>query len=45
MYAYELSERLGLEQQGGFLRLGLVHYNTLEEVERTLQTLDELRWL
>jgi selenocysteine lyase/cysteine desulfurase len=42
MYAYELSERLGLESQGGFLRLGLVHYNTPAEVERTLAALDEL---
>jgi cysteine desulfurase family protein (TIGR01976 family) len=43
MYAMELSERLGLEGRGGFLRLGLVHYNTREEVDRTLQALDELR--
>jgi cysteine desulfurase family protein (TIGR01976 family) len=42
MYAIDLAERLGLEEQGGFLRLGLVHYNTYEEVERLLQTLDEL---
>jgi cysteine desulfurase family protein (TIGR01976 family) len=37
MYALELSERLGLEGRGGFLRLGLVHYNTAEEVDRTLR--------
>ena len=42
MYALELSERLGLEERGGFLRLGLVHYNTPEEVDRLLQALDEL---
>jgi cysteine desulfurase family protein (TIGR01976 family) len=42
MYALELSERLGLEGGGGFLRLGLVHYNTAEEVDRTLRALDEL---
>jgi cysteine desulfurase family protein (TIGR01976 family) len=42
MYALELSERLGLEGRGGFLRLGLVHYNTAEEVDRTLRALDEL---
>ena len=42
MYALELTERLGLEQHGGLLRLGLVHYNTLEEIDRLLQALDEL---
>jgi cysteine desulfurase family protein (TIGR01976 family) len=42
LYALELSERLGLEPSGGFLRLGLVHYNTTEEVDRLLQALDEL---
>jgi cysteine desulfurase family protein (TIGR01976 family) len=42
LYALSLSERLGLEERGGFLRLGLVHYNTPEEVDRVLQALDEL---
>ncbi|MFN4261508.1 MAG: cysteine desulfurase-like protein [Gemmataceae bacterium] len=42
MYAWELTRRLGLEETGGFCRLGLVHYNTLDEVERLLQALDEL---
>jgi selenocysteine lyase/cysteine desulfurase len=42
MYALELTERLGLEQRGGVLRLGLVHYNTVEEVGRLLAALDEL---
>jgi cysteine desulfurase family protein (TIGR01976 family) len=42
MYALELTERLGLEQRGGLLRLGLVHYNTREEIDRLLQALDEL---
>lgn len=42
MYALELSERLGVEREGGFLRLGLVHYNTADEVARVLQALDEL---
>lgn len=40
-YALNLSERLGVEQQGGFLRIGLVHYNTAEEVERLLTALRE----
>ena len=38
-YALNLSERLGVEQKGGVLRIGLVHYNTAEEVERLLTAL------
>jgi cysteine desulfurase family protein (TIGR01976 family) len=38
-YALNLSERLGVEQKGGMLRIGLVHYNTIEEVERLLSAL------
>jgi cysteine desulfurase family protein (TIGR01976 family) len=41
MYALGLSERLGLESQGGFLRIGLVHYNTEAEIDRLLSVLDE----
>ena len=39
-YALELAERLGVETHGGFVRLGLVHYNTAAEVEQTLSVLD-----
>jgi cysteine desulfurase family protein (TIGR01976 family) len=38
-YAMNLSERLGVEQLGGVLRIGLVHYNTAEEVDRLLSAL------
>ncbi len=41
-YALNLSERLGVESQGGMLRIGLVHYNTMEEVERLLAALREI---
>ena len=41
-YALSLSERLGVEDSGGMLRIGLVHYNTAEEVERLLATLGEI---
>jgi cysteine desulfurase family protein (TIGR01976 family) len=41
-YALNLSERLGVEPSGGMLRIGLVHYNTSEEVDRALEALDEL---
>jgi cysteine desulfurase family protein (TIGR01976 family) len=40
-YALNLSQRLGVEQKGGVLRIGLVHYNTAEEVERLLAALRE----
>jgi cysteine desulfurase family protein (TIGR01976 family) len=39
LYAINLSERLGLEEQGGFLRLGLVHYNTHVDIDRVLEAL------
>jgi cysteine desulfurase family protein (TIGR01976 family) len=35
-YALEVTRRLGLEDSGGMVRVGAVHYNTLEEVERLL---------
>ena len=40
-YAINLSERLGVEPKGGVLRIGLVHYNTAEEVDRLLSALEE----
>jgi cysteine desulfurase family protein (TIGR01976 family) len=40
-YALNLSERLGVEQLGGVLRVGLVHYNTADEVDRLLAALRE----
>ena len=41
-YALNLTERLGVESKGGLLRIGLVHYNTPNEVERLLAALREL---
>jgi cysteine desulfurase family protein (TIGR01976 family) len=40
-YALNLTERLGVEKLGGVLRVGLVHYNTAEEVDRLLAGLKE----
>lgn len=34
MYAYRLCEALGISVEDGVVRASLVHYNTLEEVER-----------
>lgn len=41
-YALNLTEQLDVEKTGGFLRIGLVHYNTMEEVERLLEALREI---
>jgi cysteine desulfurase family protein (TIGR01976 family) len=41
-YATGLIERLGLAEAGGVLRLGLVHYNTAAEVDRTLEAVERI---
>jgi cysteine desulfurase family protein (TIGR01976 family) len=41
-YALNLSERLDVEKDGGFLRVGIAHYNTAEEVQRFLSALREI---
>ena len=40
-YALPLTERLGLEPDG-MIRVGIVHYNTLAEVDRLLAALRDL---
>ncbi len=41
-YALNLTEQLDVEKDGGFLRIGLFHYNTVEEVDRLLAALREM---
>jgi selenocysteine lyase/cysteine desulfurase len=41
-YALNLTERLDVEKSGGFLRIGLVHYNTVEEVDGVIAALREI---
>jgi cysteine desulfurase family protein (TIGR01976 family) len=41
-YALNLTEHLDVEKTGGFLRIGLVHYNTEEEVDRFLAALRQI---
>lgn len=41
-YAYEASTRLGLRDDGGFARIGLSHYTTMEEVDRTIDAIGRL---
>ncbi len=38
-YALAVMERLGLEEHGGAVRVGLAHYNTAAEVDRFLQVM------
>jgi selenocysteine lyase/cysteine desulfurase len=33
-YALAVAERLGLDDSGGMVRVGPVHYNSLEEIKR-----------
>ncbi|NCP87290.1 MAG: cysteine desulfurase-like protein [Anaerolineae bacterium CG_4_9_14_3_um_filter_57_17] len=40
-YALNISERLGVEESGGMVRVGAVHYNTLDEVERLRAALEK----
>lgn len=41
-YALNVTERLGVEQRGGMLRVGPVHYNTLDEVAQLREALHEM---
>jgi cysteine desulfurase family protein (TIGR01976 family) len=41
-YALAVTERLGVESTGGMVRVGAVHYNTLEEVHRLGEVLKKL---
>ncbi len=42
-YAVNVMDRLGLMESGGLVRIGFVHYNTADEVDRVLDVLQELR--
>lgn len=41
-YAWELVRHMGLADAGGLLRIGFVHYNTLEELDRLRDSVLEL---
>ncbi len=41
-YAVDVIDRLGLKDRGGLVRIGFAHYNTHEEVTRTIGALKEL---
>ena len=41
-YAIAVMERLGTLEHGGLVRIGFVHYNTIEEIDRLMAALHEL---
>ncbi|MBT6138769.1 MAG: cysteine desulfurase-like protein [Rhodospirillaceae bacterium] len=40
-YAYEPARYLGIDEETGVLRVGIAHYNTMDEIEATLTAIDE----
>ena len=44
-YALAVTERLGLEETGGLVRVGLTHYNTQAEIDRLVTTILDLALL
>ncbi|MFZ0627287.1 MAG: aminotransferase class V-fold PLP-dependent enzyme, partial [Acidimicrobiia bacterium] len=41
-YAVNVMDRLGRLEDGGLIRIGFVHYNTVEEVDRALEVLESI---
>ena len=41
-YAYRLCESLGLSPADGVVRVSLAHYNTPDEVDRLIRTLEQI---
>jgi len=41
-YALAVTERLGVEESGGMVRVGIAHYNTAADVERLLIVVNDL---
>jgi cysteine desulfurase family protein (TIGR01976 family) len=41
-YALEIVRQLGIDEATGVLRIGMAHYNTPDEVDRTLTALEEI---
>jgi selenocysteine lyase/cysteine desulfurase len=42
-YALGLSERLGVEDSGGMVRIGIAHYNTADEVNRLVAAIRDYK--
>ena len=41
-YAICATERLGVEATGGMVRIGAAHYNTVDEIDRLGEALEEI---
>lgn len=41
-YALGVTQRLGIEASGGMIRVGVIHYNTKEDIDRLITALREL---
>ena len=41
-YALEISKRMGVEEKGGFVRVGATHYNSIEEIRKFGKALQEI---
>ena len=39
-YAVSIAERLGVDQSGGLVRIGLAHYNTTQEIDKCLEIIE-----
>jgi len=42
-YALVVTTRLGLEESGGMVRVGPVHYNMVEEIRRFGEVLEKIK--
>jgi len=42
LYSYRLCERLGIEPEDGVIRASMAHYNTVEEVDRLINVLEDI---
>jgi selenocysteine lyase/cysteine desulfurase len=42
MYAYRLCQALGLDPDDGVVRASFVHYNTVEEIDRFVEVLEQI---
>jgi selenocysteine lyase/cysteine desulfurase len=40
--ALAVAERLGVEESGGMMRVGIAHYNTVEEFDRVLAVVEDV---
>ena len=42
MYAHRLCKALGIDPDDGVVRVSLVHYNTLEEIDRLIEVFEQV---